>query len=386
MQPEPHQPPPRTDEPLDVAIVGGGPIGLELAVAAAREGLTYAVFEAVQIGHTISWWAPQTRWFSSNERIAIAGVPLESADQSKSTREQYLAYLRSVVRQFDLKVQTFARVTDIQGGVSEGFSVAFERRGIAAAVRARAVVLAIGGTDFPKRLGVPGEDLPHVDSYFREPHQYFGRRVLIVGGRNSAVEAALRATAAGAEVAISYRGPHLPRESIKYWLLPEIEGMIRSGRVKAYFGTTPEWIAADAVRLRRLPGVEVPEDMQPPDRGGEAFWDQPADDVLSLIGYQQDKRLLRRCGVELAGETQRPVFDEATMMTNVPGIYVAGTAIAGTQSSRYRVFVENCHDHVGRIIRSLRGGIGGPQLQHRASPAWEADDAFRAQIEALPES
>ena len=378
-------PPPASpsESPLDVAIVGGGPIGLELAVAAAREGLSYTVFEAGQIGHTISWWAPQTRWFSGNERIAIAGVPLESADQSKSTREQYLAYLRAIVRQFDLDVRTFSKVVSVEGDAAQGFTLAVQNHLRLDRVMAKAVVLAVGGTDYPKRLGTPGEDLSHVDSYFREPHRYFGRRVLIIGGRNSAVEAAIRATAAGADVAISYRGPHLPRQSIKYWLLPEIEGMIRGGRVRGYFGTVPVHITPAPVRLRRLAEIEVSPDMQSADQQSQTEWDVLADDVLSLIGYEQDKTLLRQCGIELIGQTQRPSFDETTMMTNVPGIYVAGTAIAGTQSSRYRVFVENCHDHVARIIRSLRGT---EITQHSAAAAWKTDEIFQAQIEALPES
>src|SRR5688572_14264467 len=149
------------DQRYEVGIVGAGPIGLELAVALKRTGVDYVHFDARQIGYTISWFAPQTRFFSSNERIAIAGVPLETPDQNKVTREQYLAYLRSVVVLFDLKVRTYEPVTNIERDDGDGFVLTTQPAG-ASAVRTRAkrVVLVTGGTDHPRRLNIPGEDLP----------------------------------------------------------------------------------------------------------------------------------------------------------------------------------------------------------------------------------
>src|SRR6056297_2534725 len=160
-----------------VVIVGAGPIGLELAVALKHAGIDFQIFDAGEIGHTISWWAQQTRWFSSNERIAIAGVPLQTVDQSKATREHYLNYLRSVATQFGLRVQTFTPVTDIRRQQDGRFEVVTKPRCNTATWHCDAVVLAVGGTDFPRKLGIPGEDLPHVDGYLRETHRYFGRRV-----------------------------------------------------------------------------------------------------------------------------------------------------------------------------------------------------------------
>src|SRR5882724_10142565 len=182
-------------QPLDarVAVVGAGPIGIELAVALKRAGVDYLHFDARQIGHTISWFAPQTRFFSSNERIAIAGVPLETADQTKATREQYLGYLRSVVRQFNLRIQTYEPVTIITHEADS-----FRLQTAKSEYRAKKIVLATGGTERPRMLGVAGENLPHVSHYFQDPHTYFGKELLIVGGRNSAVEAALRCHYAGA--------------------------------------------------------------------------------------------------------------------------------------------------------------------------------------------
>ena len=335
----------------EVAIVGAGPIGLELAVALKGCGIDYLHFDARQVGYTISWFAPQTKFFSSNERIAIAGVPLQTADQSKATREEYLAYLRGVVQQFDLRVNTYEPIVAIDR-TDEGFTLTSQPAGNARAVyNVNKLILATGGTDHPRRLNVPGEDLPHVSHYFRDPHLYFRKRLLILGGKNSAVEAALRCHQAGAHVAISYRRERLPEKSIKYWLLPEINHLIATGRIDAYFQSTPTAVTCTHVSLNR---------------GGERF-DMPADFVLALIGYEQDNTLFKLAGIELRGDCGAPVFDEQTMETNVPGLYVAGTAVGGTQD-KYTVFIENCHVHVERIVNALTGATPPPAPAPLAQP------------------
>ena len=331
--------------------MGAGPIGLELAVALKGRGIDYLHFDARQVGYTISWFAPQTKFFSSNERIAIAGVPLQTADQSKATREEYLAYLRGVVQQFDLRVNTYEPIVAIDR-TDEGFTLTSQPAGNARAVyNVNKLILATGGTDHPRRLNVPGEDLPHVSHYFRDPHLYFRKRLLILGGKNSAVEAALRCHQAGAHVAISYRRERLPEKSIKYWLLPEINHLIATGRIDAYFQSTPAAITCTHVSLNR---------------GGERF-DVPADFVLALIGYEQDNTLFKLAGIELRGDCGAPVFDEQTMETNVPGLYVAGTAVGGTQD-KYTVFIENCHVHVERIVNALTGATPPPAPAPLAQP------------------
>ncbi|MEM9828713.1 MAG: NAD(P)-binding domain-containing protein, partial [Planctomycetota bacterium] len=188
-----------------VAIVGAGPIGIEMAVRLTRIGIANEVFDAGSIGHTMSWWAPQTRWFSSNERISIAGVPLQTLDQNKATREEYLRYLRCVVDQFKLNVRTRHKVVGVDGQAGQ-FRLQIEASGGSHTRFASAIVLAIGGTDRARKLHVPGEQLPHVDGYLRELHGYHGRNVLVVGGRNSAVEAALRLHHVGARVTLCHRG------------------------------------------------------------------------------------------------------------------------------------------------------------------------------------
>src|SRR5687767_12533449 len=164
----------------DVALVGAGPIGLELAVALKRAGIDYVHFDAKQIGYTISWFPPQTRFFSSNERIAIAGVPLETPDQNKATREQYLAYLRTVVREHQLEVNSYEPVVGIDH-VGDEFVVTTTARGGRRTYRCSKIVLATGGTDHPRKLGIAGENLPHVSHYFGEAHDYFDTDLLIIG-------------------------------------------------------------------------------------------------------------------------------------------------------------------------------------------------------------
>jgi thioredoxin reductase (NADPH) len=331
----------------DVAIVGAGPIGLEIAVAFKRAGVDYLQFDAKQIGYTVSWFAPQTRFFSSNERIAIAGVPLVTADQSKATREEYLAYLRAIVQQFDLRINTYEPVIEIDAK-EDGFLLRTSCAGGNRTYRCKRLILATGGTDRPRRLNVPGEVLPHVSHYFQDPHTYFGKRLLIVGGKNSAVEAALRSHHAGAHVSISYRREKLPDKHIKYWLIPETNGLIASHRIEAYFQSVPVAISPTHVTLRRGSS-----------EGGETF-DVPADFVLALIGYEQDNTLFKLAGLELNRDCGAPLFDSRTMQTSVPGIYVAGTAVGGTQD-KYSVFIENCHVHVDRILAAI---TGTPVPQH----------------------
>jgi len=321
-------------------VVGAGPLGIELAVALKRAGIRYLHVEAGQIGQTMLAWPPMTRWFSSSERITIAGVPIQSVSQEKCTREEYLAYLRSVVMQFDLDIRTYDRVQEI-ARLREAFRIT-TRAGTCAA---RYLVLTTGGMAAPNLIGVHGEDLPHVSHVLADPHTYFRRRVLIVGGRNSAVEAALRLHHAGAHVTISYRGTSFP-DRVKYWLRPEIEYLVETGRITAHFQTVPIVILPEHVELR-------------PAGGGHHF-EVPADSVLLMVGYVADMSLFRMAGVELTSDGEVPTFDEQTMQTNVPGLFVAGTAVAGTQRSGVRVFLENCHVHVDRILAAITGAAPPP--------------------------
>ncbi|MEM9110079.1 MAG: NAD(P)-binding domain-containing protein [Planctomycetota bacterium] len=334
-----------------VIIVGAGPIGLELHVVLKQLGVDVLHLEAGAIGQTVTWYPKQARFFSSPERIAIAGVPLMTADQAKATREQYLAYLRGVVQQFGLPVATHEPVRRVGRDDAGLFTVHTAKR----SASCDDLVLAIGDMHLPRELGVEGEDLPHVGHYFDEPHGYFGRDLLIVGGRNSAAEAALRCHRAGARVTLSYRGQSLDDNGIKYWLLPELKALIKAGEIRFHPNTTPTKITNTHVELNDATQV-------------------PADHVLLLTGYRQDKTLFEMLGVALVGENRAPQVDAATMQTNVPGLYVAGTAAAGTQQ-RFKLFIENCHIHAAKIAEAITGDTPPIQYINQAAKTFGLEES-----------
>ena len=313
-----------------VAVIGAGPIGLELAVALKQAGIDYVQLDAGQIGSTVEWYPPKMLFHSSSDRLALAGMPIQTANQQKITREEFLAYLRALVLNFGLTVRTYERVVNINKLPGGGFELQTSEDRI----RAEILVLAIGAFHAPRVIDVPGEDLPHVSHYLGDPHKYFGKRLLIVGGRNSAVEAAVRCHRAGADVTISYRGADFDPKVVKFWLLPEVRALIRDGFVRFLPQTSVREIRRGSVLLDR----EV-----------------PADFVLLMTGYRQDPRLFEMLGVTLAGDERAPVHDPETMETNVPGVFIAGTAVAGTPPRKVSVIVETCHVHVPRIVAAITG-------------------------------
>jgi bacillithiol disulfide reductase len=350
----------------EVLIVGAGPIGLELAVVLKAMGVKYEHIDAGQIGQTISWYPKQVRFFSSPERIAIAGVPLSTSNQEKATREQYLAYLRGIVQQFRLRVRTYERVNEIVSN-ADGFAVHTRRGDEDRHYQSRHVVIAIGDMHRPNKLNIPGEELDHVSHYFDEPHRYFAQKLLIVGGRNSAVETAIRCARAGAHVTLSYRKEKFDNTSVKYWLMPEIEAMIKSGQITYLPNTAPIRIENNHARL-------VPTDAQGKPQPDAEPINVPADFVLLMTGYEMDTSLLERAGIELVGENRGPKLDAETMMTNIPGLYVAGTAAAGTQK-HFRLFIENCHPHVTKIVKSITGQDPPPGLVNDAARTYDLPES-----------
>lgn len=329
----------------DVVIIGAGPIGLELAACLKRAAVDYVQFDAHQIGHTISWWPKDTTFFSTTERIEIAGIPIQNATQGRTTGEEYLVYLRSVAEQLDLHVRAYQPVSDIQR-TRDGFLVTTEARGGQQQVACRTVVLASGDMHRPNLLDIPGEDLPHVSHYFRDVHDFFRQRLLVVGGRNSAAEAALRCWRAGADVTLSYRRTQFDERIVKHWILPDLRTQIELGTIGFLPATVPVAISPQQVTLERL-------DAQ--GRGAGELIHQPADFVLLLTGFRADMTLFERAGVTLQSAARVPCYNPATMETDVPGLYVAGTAAAGERQEKYSLFVENTHVHVGRIVQALTG-------------------------------
>ncbi|MCK4975361.1 MAG: NAD(P)-binding domain-containing protein [Anaerolineales bacterium] len=327
----------------EVAIVGAGPIGLEMAAALKGAGVDYLHLEARQIGYTITWWPRETHFFSTTERIEIAGIPLQNTSQQRATGEEYLAYLRSVVEQLDLQVNTYETVIDIQRQEG-GFVLRTKTHTGERNYSCHKLILAIGDMHAPNMLGIPGEDLPHVSHYFEDPHKYFRKKLLIVGGRNSAVEAALRCWRVGSQVSISYRRATFDTETVKDQILPDVLTQIEFGNIGFYPETIPVEITLEKVILAKVRGSE---------REGECI-ELPVDFVLLNTGFVQNPRLFEMAGVNLVGEHRAPAFNPETMETNVPGLFLAGTTAAGTQK-RYRLFIENCHVHVGKVLYALTG-------------------------------
>jgi thioredoxin reductase (NADPH) len=340
-------------EHFHVAIIGAGPIGIELAVALKRAGIDFVQIDAGQIGTTIAWYPPEMFFHSSSDRLALAGVPIQVPNQQKLTREEYLAYLRSLVIQFDLKVRTYEKVVDATRLPNGEFELRTKNLTAEGRVRADIIVLAIGAFHAPRMLDIPGEDLPHVSHYFGDPHAYFQRRLLVVGGRNSSVETAVRCQRAGADVTISYRRADFDPAVVKFWLLPEIRSMIRDNRVRFLPRTLPVEIRPGSVLL-------APTDESGAHIADSAAQEVEADFVLLMTGYRQDPTLFELFGVQLHGLDRQPVYDPETMETNVPGVFVAGTAVAGTPPRKVTVIVETCHVHIPRIIGAITGErVGG---------------------------
>ena len=304
-----------------VLIAGAGPIGLACAISARRRGLDPLVIDAGAIAHSIVRYPVGMVFFTTPERLEIGGHPLVCAGP-KATREEALKYYRAVARAEGLRVRTYARLAGAErsnGGIACRLSTRLGEEPMSC----DRLVLATGYFDHPNLLGIPGEELPHVSHYALEPHLTAGLDVVIVGGKNSAVEQALGCFRAGARVTLVYRGPAL-KPSVKYWLKPDLENRIKAGEICARWSTNVERIAPDTVLVRSADG------------GTERI---AADRVYLLTGFHPDFALFRSLGIGLDEESGRPTLSEASLETNVPGVHLAGSVTAGKKISE--VFIEN---------------------------------------------
>jgi thioredoxin reductase (NADPH) len=322
----------------ELIIVGAGPAGLAVAIAAHRAGLDYEVVEKGVLVNGIFHFPRHMTFFTTPELLEIGGLPFVTPYE-KPTQIEALKYYRRVVDTYDLRITLGEEVVELtkartRNGPQLRLRTRSEREGERAR-RAANVVLATGYYDNPNRLGIPGEDLPHVSHYYTEPHPYYRKRVVVVGGKNSAAIAALELYRAGASVTLVHRRPQLA-ESVKYWIRPDIVNRIREGAITARFNTCVAAILEESVVI---------------DHGGRRE-EIPADAVFLLTGYHPDPALLRGAGVRVDDATLIPEHDPQTLETNVPGLYVAGALVSGRHTGR--IFIENGRFHGEAIVESIR--------------------------------
>jgi thioredoxin reductase (NADPH) len=312
----------------DVAIIGAGPIGLACAIEAKRAGLDAVVVEKGAIVESLLGYPTNMEFFSTPDLLEIGGYPLVCRGY-KPIREEAIDYYRRVAEAEQLELRLYEPVERLEG--EEGaFLVATSKGSIAC----RFVIVTTGFFDVPNRLGVPGEDLPKVSHYYKEPFAYSHRRVAIVGAKNSAAKAALECDRYGAEVTLIHRGPEVS-PSVKYWIRPNLVNRIEDGSIRAYFNTAIAEIRPDSLVL------QTPE--------GEREIDN--DFVLALVGYRPNYALLEALGIAFDGPFRKPIYDRETFETKRPGVFMAGTVLGGLQTSEW--FIENGRFHAARIAEQL---------------------------------
>jgi bacillithiol disulfide reductase len=322
---------------LDLAVIGAGPCGLAVGVAAKQAGLRAMLFDKGPLVASLLRYPTYMTFFSTPEKLEIGGVPFTTAGD-KPTRREALVYYRKVAEYCALDVRLHHAVTAVER-VPQGFELAVRRAGQATPtlVRARDVVFATGYFDSPNLLGVPGEELPHVSHFFTEAHPYWRQSVVVVGGGNSAVEAALELYRAGARVTIVHFLAEFDR-GVKPWILPDVTNRLKDGSI------TARW-PSRVVEIRPREVIVRGES----DGATECL---PADFVLAMTGYRPDQSLLRQVGVAVDDTTGVPQHDPTTMQTNVPGVFIAGVLASGFDANR--IFIENGRAHGGLICSYLK--------------------------------
>jgi thioredoxin reductase (NADPH) len=319
----------------DVICIGAGPTGLSCAIEAKREGMRPLVIDKGCLCNSLFHYPTNLQFFTTPERMEIGDLPLTTVG-GKPTRAEALKYYRRAVEHYEIATRLYEKVERIEGHDGAFVVRTEDESGAKKDYSARKIIIATGYYDRPILLGIPGEDLPHVSHYFTEPHPYWNQDVVVIGGRNSAAEAALDLFRGGARVTLVHRGREMGK-SLKYWVKPDIENRIRAGEVRAMFQT----------RVTRIePGQVWVKD-------GDAEQAIPAAQVFAMTGYHPDFEFLVRQGIHLNPETKKPESDPQTLETNVPGIYVAGVVVGGKQTSD--IFIENGRFHGRQIIAAIAG-------------------------------
>ena len=322
-------------EKLDAVVIGAGPVGLACALEIQRQGLTVTTVDKGALVNSLVGYPTNMEFFSTPELLETGGHPFPMASY-KPHREDALDYYQRVATAEKLDLRLYERVTGLRGQAGD-FVVETTKGEIAA----RAVVVATGFFDVPNTLGIPGEDLPHVNHYYKEPYAHAGRDVVVVGAKNSSAKAALALARSGARVTLVVRGGEVS-ESVKYWIRPDLLNRIKEGRIKAYFQTSITAITPTTVE------VVTPEGLRT----------LPADYVYALTGYRPDYTLLvdmLALPLDENDAARPPIFDPTTHETARPGVFVAGTVCGGLATSRW--FIENGRHHAQLIAAALAGTL-----------------------------
>ena len=318
---------------FDLIIIGAGPIGLACAIEAKKVGLSYLIIEKGCLVNSIYHYPANMMFFSTSERLEIGEVPFIS-HSPKPNRMEALEYYRRVCSSWDLSVNLYEEVKEIKSHHSR-FEI-ITSKGIYVA---RATVLALGFYDLPYPLNVPGEDLPKVKHYYDEPHPYFRQRIVVVGAANSAVDVALETWRKGAEVTMIIRESGI-RDSVKYWVKPDIENRIKEGTITAYFNSEIKKITPSTVEFSTPKGDKIIEN----------------DFVLAMTGYQPPFEFMTACGIAFQNDVDHtPVYSEQTMESNVPNLYLAGVVCGGLKTNKW--FIENSRVHASTIVHNLIGRV-----------------------------
>jgi thioredoxin reductase (NADPH) len=317
----------------DVICVGAGPTGLASAIEIKRAGMHPLVIDKGCLCNSLFHYPVNMVFFTTPELLEIGDIPMTCATE-KPTRLDALKYYRKTAEHFQLELRLYEAVTKVEGR-DENFIVSTQTEdGESKSYRCRKIVVATGYYDLPNRLDVPGEDLAHVSHYYTEPHSFWNQDVVVVGGRNSAAEAALELYRSGARVTLVHRRAELG-QNIKYWVRPDIENRIRAGQIQGMF---------DSRVVRFEPGSVTVENK----KGTHQL---PTRQAFVLIGYHPDFEFLRRLGVKLDSDTNKPHFNSETHESNVLGIYLAGVIIGGNATGE--IFIENGRFHGKQIAAAL---------------------------------
>ena len=314
---------------FDIIIIGGGPIGMACGIEAKKAGLSYLILEKGCLVNSLYHYPLNMTFFSTSERLEIGGVPFISHGP-KPNRFEALEYYRRVCMSWQLNVKLYEKV--LSSLLRDGMHEVTTSKGKYAA---RVVILALGFYDLPFLLNVPGEELPKVLHYYDEPHPYFAQKVLVVGASNSAVDVALETWRKGAEVTMVVKGDSIG-ENVKYWVRPDIDNRIKEGSIKCFFNSQVLRITPRTVEINTPDGALSLEN----------------DFVLAMTGYQPPFDFMDSLGIKFHNdEYHTPVYDESTMETNVPNLYLAGVVCGGLKTNKW--FIENSRVHAEIIVREL---------------------------------